>query len=73
MTARQEKAERLIRSRSAFKLDGEPSIQELIDDPIMRAMMERDGVELTALVELIDDVKSRLEQRSTRAYEAALE
>lgn len=73
MTARQEKAERLIRSHSTFKLDGEPSIQELIDDPIMRAMMARDGVELTALVELIDDVKSRLERRSARAYEAALE
>jgi hypothetical protein len=73
MTARQEEAERLVRSRSTFKLDGEPSIQELIDDPVMRAMMARDGVELTALVSLIADVKSRLKRQSAGAYEAAVD
>jgi hypothetical protein len=45
------------------RLHGEPTIQELLDDPVIEAVMARDGVARADLVLLIDDVRVRLERR----------
>jgi hypothetical protein len=45
------------------RLDGEPSIQELLDDPVIEAVMARDGVARVELEHLIDDVRDRLVAR----------
>jgi hypothetical protein len=47
------------------RLDGEPTIRELLDDPVIEAMMARDGVARADLVHLIDEVRGRLVQRKT--------
>ena len=38
----------------------EPTLSELMDDPILRAVMARDGVECTDLVGAIDLARARL-------------
>lgn len=38
----------------------EPSLQELLDDPVMQAMMACDGVDRTTLAELIAGIRTRL-------------
>lgn len=50
-------------SRRQCRLHGEPTILELLNDPVMEAMMARDGVERAQLVLLIDEVRLRLERR----------
>jgi hypothetical protein len=50
-------------SRRHYRLHGEPTILELLDDPVMEAMMARDGVERAQLVLLIDEVRLRLARR----------
>ena len=40
----------------------EPTLGELLQDPIMHVLLERDGVEESALRRLLEDVKSRLEE-----------
>ena len=37
----------------------EPTLGELLDDPIMQVLMERDGVDERDLRRLLDDVKHR--------------
>ena len=46
------------------RLDGEPTITELLDDPVIEAVMARDGVARADLVHLIDEVRGRLDQRN---------
>jgi hypothetical protein len=42
------------------RLDGEPSIKELLDDPVIEAVMARDGVRRNELEHLILEVRDRL-------------
>ena len=53
-------------NRRSRRLDGEPTIRELLDDPVIEAMMARDGVARADLVHLMDEVRSRLERQGTR-------
>jgi hypothetical protein len=50
-------------NRRSRRLDGEPTIRELLDDPVIEAIMARDGVARTDLVHLIDEVRGRLARR----------
>jgi len=52
--------------RVSERLDGEPRIEELLDDPVMEALMARDGVDRDALITLITDVQQRLAGRRAR-------
>jgi hypothetical protein len=47
-------------------LHGEPSIKELLDDPVIEAIMVRDGVRRKELESLIADVRGRLERHDGR-------
>jgi hypothetical protein len=47
------------------RLHGEPTIQELLDDPVIEAVMARDGVRRKDLVLLIDQVRLRLQRRES--------
>ena len=48
------------RAGSFFVCNAEPSIDELMDDPIIRGLMARDGVAADSLLNLIDTVRIRL-------------
>ncbi|HEX6978621.1 MAG TPA: hypothetical protein VF342_04930 [Alphaproteobacteria bacterium] len=52
--------------RVSGRLDGEPRLDELLDDPVMKALMARDGVDRVALIALISDVQRRLAGRRAR-------
>jgi len=45
------------------RLDGEPSIKELLDDPVIEAVMARDGVRRNELEHLICEMRQRLATR----------
>jgi len=49
------------------RLDGEPSIQELLDDPVIEAVMARDGVARLDLEHLIAEMRDRLASREVVA------
>lgn len=51
-----------FRTRSAAMCfgDGEPPLAEVIGDPMVRRLMDRDGVAVDTLLELIDEVRDRL-------------
>ncbi|MDO8608488.1 MAG: hypothetical protein Q7R40_18305 [Phaeospirillum sp.] len=51
---------RMLRPRSFFTGNAEPSLDELMNDPIMRGMMACDGVAPDSLRSLIDEVRIRL-------------
>ncbi|MBI3710541.1 MAG: hypothetical protein HY246_23090 [Proteobacteria bacterium] len=40
--------------------DREPSLAELLDDPILQTLMARDGVDRVTLERVIDDARRRL-------------
>ena len=40
--------------------DSEPALRDLLVDPLLRAMMARDGVDYPTLLALIDDARARL-------------
>lgn len=42
------------------KAGAEPSIHEMIDDPIMKLLMKSDGVSLGALLPLIEEVSDKV-------------
>jgi hypothetical protein len=44
-------------------LSGEPSIQELLNDPVIEAVMARDGVGRLELEDLIHEMRDRLASR----------
>ena len=51
---------RSARSSSFFNGNAEPSLEDLMADPIMHRLMARDGVALDSLNSLIDEVRGRL-------------
>jgi hypothetical protein len=42
-----------------FKADGEPPLSELLADPILHLLMERDGISLSELERLIESARRR--------------
>jgi hypothetical protein len=46
--------------RQAFHPDREPSLAELVDDPVTQAVMRRDGVTREALVRMLETARSRV-------------
>ena len=42
------------------RLHGEPALRDLLADPCTHAVMRRDGVEMTILLNVISAAKSRL-------------
>jgi hypothetical protein len=42
-----------------FKADGEPPLSELLADPMLHLLMERDGVSLAELERLIESARGR--------------
>lgn len=55
------------------RVDGEPTLQELLDDPVIEAIMARDGVERDELVKLIFEVRTKLLRRREPARAEAAE
>ena len=43
-----------------FRADGEPPLSELLADPVLQLLIERDGVSLDELRKLISDLRERL-------------
>ena len=57
--------ERRSRLPSSFFVgNAEPSLNEIMNDPIMRGMMACDGVAADSLLGLIDEVRTRLRVRT---------
>ena len=48
------------RARRAWEGGEEPSIAEILDDPVMQQMMNRDQVEPAALLGLVAEMRQRL-------------
>jgi hypothetical protein len=46
--------------RQAFHPDREPSIAELIDDPVTQTIMRRDGVTREELVKMLKSARNRI-------------
>jgi hypothetical protein len=46
--------------RQALHPDREPSIAELVDDPVTQMVMRRDGVTREALVQMIEAAQRRI-------------
>lgn len=44
----------------------EPRLLDMLDDPVVQAVMNRDKVERSEIVELVRDVQARLEARSAQ-------
>ena len=42
-----------------FKADGEPPLSELLADPMLHLLMERDGISLAELERLIESARRR--------------
>lgn len=49
-----------FRTGSFFMGNAEPPLDEVMDDPIVRGLMARDGVALASLQSLISEVRGRL-------------
>jgi hypothetical protein len=43
-----------------MEIDGEPTLCDLLVDPLLRVMMARDGIDYRALLEVIDGARARL-------------
>ncbi len=41
-----------------LEFDGEPSLEELLDDPVIQAVMVQDGVERQEIVDLVASIQS---------------
>lgn len=41
-------------------LDFEPQLNDMLDDPVVQAMMTRDGVERDEILELVSSVQEKL-------------
>jgi hypothetical protein len=46
--------------RTAYLCDDEPQLQEMLEDPVIQAVMARDGVARAQLVDLVHSVQARL-------------
>ena len=49
-----------VKSRRLRLVDGEPTLSDLIDDPVLRAVMAGDGLGCTDLAGAIDTARARL-------------
>jgi hypothetical protein len=45
----------------------EPQLSQVLDDPVTRALMASDGVDLSALRRLLDEAKQRIAKAEARA------
>ena len=50
----------------------EPSIEEILSEPIFQMVMARDGVTASALRRVVEETKSRLDGRQRRPARACL-
>ncbi len=46
------------RDRRVLDFDGEPSLEEMLDDPVIRAVMDQDGVERREIVDLVASIQA---------------
>ncbi len=44
--------------RQVLDFDGEPSLEEMLDDPVIQAVMAQDGVERQEIVDLVASIQS---------------
>ncbi len=44
--------------RRVLEFDGEPSLEDLLDDPVIQAVMAQDGVERQEIVDLVASIQS---------------
>lgn len=42
----------------ALDFDGEPSLEEMLDDPVIQAVMAQDGIERQEIVDLVASIQS---------------
>jgi hypothetical protein len=49
-----------INSAMMFLGNSEPLLSDVVDDPMVRRLMDRDGVQMDSLMSLIGEVRSRL-------------
>jgi hypothetical protein len=54
------RAPRMVRYGSAFTGNAEPSLTDVMGDPMIRDLMARDGVLPESLQSLIDEIRGRL-------------
>lgn len=47
-----------VRERRVLDFDGEPSLEEMLDDPVIQAVMAQDGVERQEIVDLVASIQS---------------
>lgn len=50
----------MLRAGAFFVGNAEPSLDEVMDDPMVRRLMDRDGVAKASLQSLINEVRLRL-------------
>lgn len=44
--------------RRVLEFDGEPSLDEMLDDPVVQAVMAQDGVQRQEIVDLVASIQS---------------
>jgi hypothetical protein len=49
-----------VRPSSLFLGNNEPPLSDVVADPMIRRLMDRDGVDLGSLMSLMDTVRARL-------------
>ena len=47
-----------VESDRMLDLDGEPSLEEILDDPVIQAVMAQDGVERQDVMDLVASIQS---------------
>ena len=47
-----------VRGPRVLDFDGEPSLEEMLDDPVIQAVMAQDGVERQEIVDLVASIQS---------------
>ncbi|HTP83381.1 MAG TPA: hypothetical protein VMQ11_10570 [Alphaproteobacteria bacterium] len=49
---------RVMSRGRVLDFDGEPSLDEMLDDPVIQAVMAQDGVERQEIVDLVASIQS---------------
>lgn len=49
---------RSITRGQVLDFDGEPSLEEMLDDPVIQAVMAQDGIERQEIVDLVASIQS---------------
>ena len=49
----------LVSNSQNQQLDGEAQLEDMLDDPVLLALMQRDGVTRQALLDLVAGIRSR--------------